>query len=75
MKGEFMKSCGGCAHFKRFKPCGGGLCDVKDLIVKSDHGKRCRCWKGKKYDRNIQKRIAFQMITEAMSQTYLVGLS
>jgi hypothetical protein len=70
-----MKSCGGCTHFIKFRSEGDGLCDIKDAIVKSDYGKKCRCHKGKKYDRNIQKKIAFKLISEAMNQTYIVGMS
>ncbi len=44
-----MKDCGSCIHFTKWSD--GGLCEKDDQRTKSDHGRKCKDHKRKKYKR------------------------
>lgn len=48
-----MKGCESCQHF--IKLDGYGLCEDKNARTNSDHGKNCKEFKRKKYDRGSTK--------------------
>jgi len=45
------KECGSCQFWIKWKDDGRGLCELLDAAGKAEHGKNCKSWKGRKYDR------------------------
>lgn len=51
-----MQDCGGCIYFQKLGgQFGGGLCGALDARTTSDSGRKCKKYKGMKYDRTSVK--------------------
>lgn len=45
------RECGSCEVWTKWKNDGRGVCDKLDCAGKAQHGKGCKNWKGRKYNR------------------------
>jgi hypothetical protein len=52
------KSCGSCDYFVKWKDDGEGLCEIIDCRTKSDYGKNCKKYRGKRYKRTLTAKEA-----------------